>query len=270
MESTFELDEALVQIERTQRLEVGGELRPGISVRTREEREETRRFELELIQEGIGVERRIPHDVDLPDPRCRALGDLEPDRDPVAFERGHRARDLRTVLSRRKIRALQLLLHLVENRPVEDPPLRESRLLEGGHEILGLEIFVPGKLDAADGRPFDHRHHERIAVASEPYVAEEAGPEQRANGSGGARVVDGIADLDREVVEYGAGGNALETLQADVLDDERVVRGAGPHHGAEQEHTEGIAQVGQYHHQWSIVVRHRLTGAYPSRRARSL
>ena len=135
---------------------------------------------------------------------------------------------------------MQLLLHLLEDRPVEDAPFRESHLLQGGHEDLGPEVVVAGKLDAADGRPFDHRHHERIAVAFQPYVAEEAGPEQGADRPGGARVVDGVADLDREIVEHGAGGDPLQAFQADVLDDERVGR-AGPHHGAEQERGEGDA-----------------------------
>ena len=165
---------------------------------------------------------------------------------------------------------MQLLRHLVERRPIEDTALREAHPLEGGHEVLGIEVFVAGELDAADGRPLDHRDDEGLAIAFEPHVAEEAGPEQRADRPGGARAVDDVSDLDRKIVEYGAGGDALETFQADVLDDERIGRRGYAQHGTEQDRGEGNAWTGQCHHQWLIVARRDVTIRHPSSRARSL
>ena len=226
-----EIDESIIEIERTQRLEIGRELRFGISVRTRDEREEPGRIKLEIIQQIIVVERDVPYDVDLPDLRDDAFRDLESDRDPVTLDRCHRTRDLGAVLSCRKVRPMQLLLHLVENRSVEDAPLGEPDLLKGGHEILGLEIFVASEFDAADGRSFDHRHDERLAIAREPHIAEETGLEQGTDGSGSACSVHGIADLYRQIVEDGAGGDPLQTFQTDILDDKRIGRSGDPHYG---------------------------------------
>ena len=136
---------------------------------------------------------------------------------------------------------MQFLLHLVECRAVEDTPLGDSHLFESGQKIVGLELFVADKLDTAYGRSLDHHHYKRVAVPFKAHVTEETGPEQRANRAGGARAVDRISNVDREVVEYGTGGDSLETLQADVLDYERVDRRGNPHCGNHQERDESNA-----------------------------
>ena len=244
-----EIDEAVVEIERTQRLEVGRELRFGVSIRARDEGEESCRIELEVVQQFVVVERDVPYDVDLPDLRDDTLRNLEFNRNPVAFERCDRTRHLRTVLALRKVRTMQFLLHQVECRSVEDPPFRESHLLEGGQEVLGLEGFVARELDAAYGGPFDHRHHERLAVAFKPHVSEETGPEQRSDGPGGARAVHPVPHLDWKIVEYGAGGDSPQAFQADVLYDERVDVRSNPHCGTQQDCGKGNAETNQIHHQ---------------------
>ena len=233
-----EVDESVVEIEGTQCFEIGCKLRFGISIRARDEGEEPRRVELEIIQQFIIVERDIPYDVDLPNLRDVAFRDLELDSDTVAFEGCHRTGDLRAVPACREIRTMQFLFHLIECRAVEDAPLGESHLLEARQEVLRLEFFIADEFDAAYGRPLDHRHDECVAIAFKTHVTEETGLEQRTEGAGSARAGDRISDLDREVVENGAGGDSLESFQANVLDDERVGRRANPHCGKNPERSE--------------------------------
>ena len=124
---------------------------------------------------------------------------------------------------------MKLLLHLIQNRSVEDTSLCEPDLLEGGDEILGLQIVVADELDAADRRSFDHGHDQCPAFAIELYVTEEPCPEQRPDRLGGERVVDAIPHLDRKIVEDGTDGDSLQSVEADVLDHERVERGSAAH-----------------------------------------
>ena len=73
-----------------------------------------------------------------------------------------------------------------------------------------------------DRRPlFDH-HDQHVAFGLEAHVLEEAGRVQRLDRGGALFVIEGIADLDRQVAEYGAGLGALDAFDADVLDDERL------------------------------------------------
>ena len=67
-----------------------------------------------------------------------------------------------------------------------------------------------------------HRDDQRIAVALEFDVAKIAGCKQQADQLAGRRFVDLIADVDRQQVEHGSRGNALQPLNADVRHGERI------------------------------------------------
>ena len=95
-------------------------------------------------------------------------------------------------------------------------------------QILGLDVLVALDLELRDRGPLDHHHEQRVAVAAQLDVAEKAGGVQRAHGLADALAVEVVADVDRQIIEYRAFGDALQTFDADVADGERVRRaGAG-------------------------------------------
>ncbi len=83
---------------------------------------------------------------------------------------------------------------------------------------------MPVKSICATDGPLLHDHHQHVAVALQAHVAEEAGGEQRADRLRRPLVGHGVADLDRQVAEDGAGFGALDAFDPDVLDDERLER----------------------------------------------
>ena len=99
---------------------------------------------------------------------------------------------------------------------------RESDAAERFEQILGLEGLVAREIDVRDGGAlFDH-HHEGAAVALDPNVVEEPGREQPLDGRRGVLRVDLVADGDRKLVEYRAGGDPPQALHPNVLDHERL------------------------------------------------
>ena len=99
-------------------------------------------------------------------------------------------------------------------------PRREADVAQRLLQVLGLDVLVAGDLEALDRWPLEHRDDQRAAVAAQLDVAEEAGGVQRAQRFLDAALVEPVADVDRQVVEDRALGDALQPLDADVADGE--------------------------------------------------
>ena len=89
------------------------------------------------------------------------------------------------------------------------------------HGVLGVEFLGAGDFDLGDSRPFLYHDHEHVAVRFQPYVLEETGRVERFYRRGDAILVDGVANLDRQIREHRAGFSALNALYADILDLKR-------------------------------------------------
>jgi len=69
---------------------------------------------------------------------------------------------------------------------------------------------------AGDRGPLLDDHDQHVAIHVDAHILEQAQVEQRADGSGAAFVVIGVAHLKRQRSEDGAGFNALQSFDADV------------------------------------------------------
>ena len=217
-----ELEVAAVLVEAAQRLEVGAELLLRVLVVLRVPGEPAGRRELHLRQELRFGERLVADDVDPGDLRRVALDDVEVDGDAVALLRRHGRRHLRGVPSARDVLSLHLLLGAVQRRAVEDLRLGEADVAQRLLERVGVEFLVAGDVHLADRRPLLDHDDQHAVVDLEPHVAEETCSEQRLHRRRGFRVVDALANLDRQIGEDGTRFGALHALDADVLDDERL------------------------------------------------
>ena len=82
---------------------------------------------------------------------------------------------------------------------------------------------------SSDG-PLEHGDQQRVAVAIQCDVAEESGRVQRPQRLAQPLRIELIADVDRQVIEHRAFGDALQALDLDVADGEIGVarRAAAP------------------------------------------
>ena len=114
----------------------------------------------------------------------------------------------------------EVLRHLIERRAVEGLAGRQADVAQRLLQVFGLDVLVALDLDALERGTLEHRDHQRVAVAAQFHVAEEAGRVQRAHRLALALRDQMIADVDRQVVEDRAFGDALQSLELDVADDE--------------------------------------------------
>src|SRR5262249_10898241 len=105
-------------------------------------------------------------------------------------------------------------------RAVEGAAWREPDVAHRLEEVLGLNVLVARDLEARDGGPFLYDDDERVAVATELHVIEEAGAVHGAKCLLETLLVDAIADVDGQVVVHRALGDALQTDHAQVAHDE--------------------------------------------------
>jgi len=130
----------------------------------------------------------------------------------------------------------------VEHRAVEDASFLQTDVGQGGFECLGLDVLVAADLDLGDGRTLAHLDDEHVAVALDAHVVEEAGLIQGADDAAGDIVADGVADLDGQIVEDRAWGDAAQALDPDVRDLEDLRDGQARYargKGAQQERSPG-------------------------------
>ena len=175
------------------------------------------RGRLPVVGELLVVIGWVADDVDVADPRGLALDDGDGHIDAVAVELGHHRVDRKVVLAAVVVQTSQFLGHPIQAEPVEGLAFGEANLLEAFNEFLGLDVLVADEGQLVDPRPFLHRHHQDVALPIEADIVEKPGLEQGADRLAGLGAVDGVAFLDRQIGEHGAGRNALQAVDADVL-----------------------------------------------------
>jgi hypothetical protein len=90
-----------------------------------------------------------------------------------------------------------------------------------------------GEIDAGDDGALLHHHDRHLTFDLDAHVLEQTGGKQRAQRRHTLVVGVGITDTERQGREDGAGFGALQALDADVLQRERVNR-PGRGRGAQQ------------------------------------
>ena len=184
--------------------------------------EPVRRLELEVLEDvffGVGL---VAHHVDLAD--AGALAFLDVDFHPHAVV-GHFL-DLRIdahgVLAAAEILVGEELLDVLEHRAIEGLARGEPYVTQALGEILGLDVLVALEFEALDRRPFEHGDDQRAALPAQLHVAEKVGVVERADRFAHALRRQSIADIHRQVVVHRAFRDALQTLDADVVDAQRL------------------------------------------------
>jgi len=142
--------------------------------------------------------------------------------DAVAVEVGDVWLDLDVVFAAVVVLGDQLLLHLVEGEAVERLTFGQAGRLQAFQELIGLDVLVAVHGEAGDGGALLHLHDQDRALLFQFHVVEEAGLEQRLDGLLRGGIGHRLAGFDRQVAQHGAGGNALQALDADVADGERL------------------------------------------------
>ena len=190
-----------------------------------QKRPEPRRGRLEQIKQIVIVEDFVADDIDLSDLGNLALGDIEIYGDAIPLQRSDGAGDSYAVSSLIEIGATQLLLHRIENGSIEDPSGGKADIIERLLQVFGFDSPVSGKFDAGDRWTFTQEYDQRVAFTLDGDVSEETGFEKRSNGLSGAAAVYSVADADGQVIENSAGGNSLQTLEANFFHHKRFLRG---------------------------------------------
>ena len=184
-----------------------------------------RGVQLEGGEHILVLELGVAHQIDHLDLGALAFLDVDQDVDFVARQIRDLGIDAHGILAAAEVLIREVLLHFVEDRAIEGLALREADVAQALGEILGLDVLVALDLELRDRRPLHHHHEQRIALAAQLDVAEESGRVQGAHGLADALVIEMVADVHRQIIEYRAFGDALQTLHADVADDKARLRG---------------------------------------------
>ena len=145
----------------------------------------------------------------------------------VAGQIGDLGIDAHRILAAAEVLVGEVLLDLIEHRAIEGLAGGQSDVAQTLLQILGLDVLVALDLELGDRRAFDHHHEQRVTVAAQFHVAEEPGGVQRPHGLADALAIHAIADVHRQIVEYRAFGNSLQSLDPDVADGEGLGRCIG-------------------------------------------
>ena len=207
---------------RTQAFEIGGKLLARILVALGIPGEPAGRGELEQIYQVVGVEHPGADDLDLLDARDISLVDAEGDANAISFERRHRGGDGGGIFAAGQVLALDLLLGAVEERAVEGAGFSQFDFAQAFHERLGVELLDADEINFRNRRTLVEHHHQHVVIGLDAHVAEKPRVEQGADHFACPRLVENVADLDRQIVEHCSRLGTLQTFDADVFDDERI------------------------------------------------
>ena len=229
-----EVGEALVHVEGPQRLEVALQRLAGVAVVLADEGQPVRHLQLRTAR-GC----RRPRSCWLPTMLICRIRARSPSVILMAILTLLSGRSSTSVVTRRRVLALaevlvgQGLLDFVQDGPVEDASRTSGRSWTATRcRSSVLMSLLPVMREALDGRPFRHRDHQGAVVPAELDVLEEPGGVDRAHGLLGALLVELVADVQRQVIEDGALRDALQALDADVADRERILGRPGAQQAA--------------------------------------
>ena len=158
----------------------------------------------------------------MPDLGGLALGNGDGHIDAVSIERLHRRRDAHIVLAAVVVLPGQFLGHALDVELVVGFTLGQADVVEALGQLLGLDVLVADQRDLRDRRTFGHGDDQDVALTVQTNVLEEAGLVQGTQRVRGPRTIQPISLLHRQIGEHGTGGDALQSVNADVADDEVV------------------------------------------------
>src|ERR1700722_1754247 len=227
----LEIGVAPVHVVGAQLLEVAGQGLARVAVILLVPRQPIRGFQLESAEHVLLFEGGVADQVYHLDLGALAFLDVDENIDLVARQLGDLRIDAHGILAAAEVLVGQILLHLVEDRTVEGLALREADVAQTLLQVLGLDVLVALDLELGDRGPLDHHDQQGVAVAAQFHVAEEPGRVQSTHRLADALAIQVIADVHRQIIEYRAFGDALQSFDADVADGKRILRRLRTHDG---------------------------------------
>ncbi len=230
-----EVEEAAVEVEGPDRLEVGAELLPRILVALRVPGQPVGRRQFHRAAQRRVAEDVVARERDRPDAGDVALVHDHRHVDAVALDRRHGRLDFDAVQAARQVLAPQFLLGALQQRTVEDAAFRETDFAQGLDHLFLVELLDAGQFDGRDGRTLLDQDDQHVAVDLELHVLEESAGIQRAYGLRAPLRIEAVADAHRQVAEDRSGLSALHALDTNVADREFLRHGVdavrGHHRG---------------------------------------
>ncbi len=205
-----------------QRLQVGIELGARVLVRLGVPAHPAAAVLVEQAQQRVLREGLLAHDADLADACGLALGHVEAQVHAVAVDRRDGGHHRGVVEAAAHVLALDLLLGAVGQRLVASAPFGQAHLGQGLDERLLVELLGADEVDVGHGGAFLHDDDQGAVAHVDAHVLEDLELEQRTDGSRAALVGVGVADMQRNGGEDGAGLDALEALHTDVAHGEGI------------------------------------------------
>ncbi len=155
------------------------------------------------------------------------FGDIEVDRNPIAFQRRNRTLDFDRIFTARKILLFQLLLRLIQHCAIKNPRLSQAVVLQGFAQLILIEVFGPIDIDLIDRWTFINDHDQGVAVRLQLHITEETGSKQSLDRSSRLVVIEAITHANRQVVEHRTGFSTLHPFDLDILDGKWLDRVCG-------------------------------------------
>ena len=120
---------------------------------------------------------------------------------------------------------LEFLFGSLENRPIENPRISQADFFERLQHDVFFEFLHAFESNRGNRGTFNHADDQHSPFGFNADVLEKSGRKKRTNGFRYLFGVDCFADLDGQVGKNRARLGALQTFDADILDDERPERG---------------------------------------------
>ena len=114
------------------------------------------------------------------------------------------------------------MLGLVGQRLVKRLAVSNAGFAQGLFQRFLVEFLGADEINVGHGGAFLDDHHQHIVLDFQPDVLEEAQAKQRTDGTGALFVVVGFADTKRQRGKDGSRLDALQTLDTNILDRERI------------------------------------------------
>jgi hypothetical protein len=180
--------------------------------------EPVRGLQLEIFEHVVLTEAFVADQVDLPDPGALAFLDVDLDAHAVVGRFLDLSVDAHGVFAAAVVLVGQELLDVLEHRAVKGLAGRQTHVAQALVEILGLDVLVALDLETLYRRALEHGDDQRALLPAQLDVTEEAGVIERADRLAHPLLGEPVADVHRQVVVDRTLGDALQTLDADVVD----------------------------------------------------
>ena len=164
----------------------------------------------------------------------RALVHIDIYIHPIARLGQYFGLDIGIVATLLHVLTLQFQLHTFQGRTLEYLTHCQAGTFQAVEQGFGLNRLVTLDIDFADAGSFGHNHYQHIAVPPDADVVKITGGEQSPGCGSHRSLVHHIAHRHRQRGKNTASRDALQSLNTNIRDNERLGRGQRCHQDEDQ------------------------------------